>query len=107
MFTRLIEARAKTGKAKEFSTTLNDKVLPILRKQPGFVDEITLVSNNEPERIVALSFWQSEADADRYQREQFPRINELLGNVLETEPTVETFNVDTSTTHNIARGKAA
>jgi heme-degrading monooxygenase HmoA len=107
MFTRVVEARTKTGKAKEFSTTLNDKVLPILQKQSGFVDEITLVSNTEPERILALSFWETEADANRYHQEQFPRINELLSNVLETTPTVKTFTVDTSTTHKIARGKAA
>lgn len=107
MFTRVVEAQCKTGKAKEFSTTLNEKVLPILSKQPGFVDEITLVSTTEPDRILALSFWRSESDAERYHQEQFPRITELLSNVIETTPTVETFNVDTSTTHKIARGKAA
>ncbi len=107
MFTRVVEARTKAGKAKEFSSTLNEKVLPILHRQPGFVDEITLVSDSEPERILALSFWQTEADAHRYDQEQFPRITEMLSHVLEGEPTVETFNVDTSTTHKIARGKAA
>ncbi len=107
MFTRVVEIRTRTGKSKEFSTTLNEKVLPILRKQPGFVDEITLVSNNEPDRILALSFWQSEEQAERYHNETFPRITELLENVLENEPQVETYNVDTSTTHKIALGKAA
>ena len=107
MFTRVVEIRTRTGKSKEFSTTLNEKVLPILRKQPGFVDEITLVSNAEPERFLALSFWQSEEQAERYHHEQFPRITELLENLLENEPQVQTFNVDTSTTHKIARGKAA
>jgi len=56
MFTRVVEIHTKTGKAKEFSTTLKEKVLPILKKQSGFVDEITLISNKEPERILALSF---------------------------------------------------
>ncbi len=107
MFTRVVEVRTRTGKSKEFSTTLNEKVLPILKRQPGFVDEITLLSSTDPDRILALSFWQTEADADRYNREQFPKITELLNNILETDPQVETFNVDTSTTHRIARGKAA
>ncbi len=107
MFTRVVELRTRAGKSKEFSTTLNEKVLPILRKQPGFVDEITLVSNREPERILALSFWQNEEQAERYHHEQFPHITEILNNDLENEPQVETFNVDTSTTHKIARGKAA
>jgi heme-degrading monooxygenase HmoA len=107
MFTRVVEIRTRTGKSKEFSTTLNEKVLPVLRKQPGFVDEITLISNTEPDRILALSFWQSEEQAEHYHNEQFPRITEMLENVLESDPQVETFNVDTSTTHKIARGKAA
>lgn len=107
MFTRVVEMRTKTGRAKDFSTTLSDKVLPILKKQHGFIDEITLVSNKDPDRILALSFWQSEGDATRYHNEQYPTVTELVAPLLETTPMVETFNVDTSTTHRIARGKAA
>ena len=107
MFTRVVEMRTKTGKAKDFTTALNEKVLPILKKQPGFMDEITLVSNTDPERVLALSFWQSEADATRYHTEQYPTITNILNPLIETNPTVATFNVDTSTIHKIAAGKAA
>lgn len=107
MFTRVVEARTKTGKTKEFSTTLSEKVLPILKKQRGFIDEITLVSTSDPERVLALSFWQTEADAMRYNAEQYPSITDILKPVLETMPQVETFEVDTSTTHKITKGKAA
>ncbi|MGI9103198.1 MAG: antibiotic biosynthesis monooxygenase family protein [Terriglobales bacterium] len=107
MFTRVVEIRTKQGKSRDFSNTLNEKVLPILRKQQGFVDEITLVSNTEPDRILALSFWKSEADAERYHREQFPTVTQVVSPLLETTPTVQLFNVDTSTTHHIAQGKAA
>jgi heme-degrading monooxygenase HmoA len=107
MFTRVVELRTKTGKTKELSTTMNEKVVPILRKQPGFIDEITLISTLDPERILALSFWQDEADATRYNTEQYPMITDMLGSLLETTPTVQTFNVDLSTTHKISKGKAA
>lgn len=107
MFTRVVHIQTKTGKARELSTTLNDKVMPILKKQPGFVDEITLVSTTDPDRVLALSFWESEANAQRYNDEQFPRINDIVLPLLETAPEVETFNVDFSTTHKITRGKAA
>jgi heme-degrading monooxygenase HmoA len=107
MFTRVVEVQTKPGKARELSTTLNDKVLPILKKQPGFVDEITLVSNTDPDRILALSFWNSELDAQRYHNEQFTKINDLVKPVVETGPTVETFEVDISTIHKISKGKAA
>jgi quinol monooxygenase YgiN len=107
MFTRVVEIRTKSGKARDFSTTLNEKVLPILRNQQGFLDEIVLISNTEPERILALSFWQREEDAERYHREQFPTITQMVQPLLETTPMVQQFNVDTSTTHHIVKGKAA
>ena len=107
MFTRVVEIRTKAGKARDFSTALNEKVLPILRNQSGFIDEITLVSTTEPERILALSFWQSETDADRYNRDQFPNVTQIINPLVESTPKVQTFNVDTSTTHHIAKGKAA
>jgi hypothetical protein len=37
MFTRVIEITSKSGKALELCNTIDDKVLPILRKQAGFV----------------------------------------------------------------------
>ncbi len=107
MFTRVVEIRAKTGKTKDLSTTMHEKVLPMLRRQPGFIDEITLISTADPDRVLALSFWQSEADANRYNAETYPSITDMVGSVLETTPTVETFNVDLSTTHKISKGKAA
>ena len=107
MFTRVVEIRTKLGKTRDFSVTLNEKVLPILKKQPGFVDEITMISSTEPDRVLALSFWQSEADAERYNREQFQNVTQILSPHMETPPTVETFDVDTSTTHHIVKGKAA
>ena len=107
MFTRIVEVTAKSGKAKELSNTINDKVLPILKKQTGFVDETVLVSDPEPNRVLALSFWNTREDAELYQQEQYPAIHEMVRHLLETEPLVRTFNVDSSTTHNIAAGKAA
>ena len=35
MFTRIVEITAKQGKTKEVAATIQEKVLPILKKQPG------------------------------------------------------------------------
>jgi heme-degrading monooxygenase HmoA len=107
MFTRIVEVTAKSGKAKELSNTINDKVLPILKKQAGFVDETVLVSDPDPNRVLAISFWNTREDAERYQEEQYPAIHEMIGHLLETEPLVRTFNVASSTTHKITASKAA
>ena len=107
MFTRVVELKAKSGKARELAQTINDKALPILKKQDGFVDEIVLVSDTEPDRILALSFWKRQQDADLYNKDQYPKVNELIAHLVERAPVVKTFNVDTSTTHKIVAGKAA
>ena len=107
MFTRLVELRAKFGKARELSNVLNEKVVPILQNQPGFVDEIVLVSATEPDRVLGLSFWHAEADAERYNREHFKRVSDILSPLIEGAPKVQTFNVDTALSHGIAKGKAA
>jgi quinol monooxygenase YgiN len=107
MFTRIVEITAKQGKTKELADTIRGKVLPSLKKQPGFVDEIVLVSTSEANRILGMSFWKSPEDAELYRLDQYPEVQELLRPLLETTPKVNTFDVDTSTAHKIALEKAA
>jgi heme-degrading monooxygenase HmoA len=107
MFTRIVEMTTKNGKARELSRTINDKVLSLLRNQPGFVDEIMLVSDQNPDRLVALSFWETKEEAEIYNRETFPKVNEIIRGQIEGPPKVQTFNVEDSTVHNISAGKAA
>lgn len=107
MFTRVVEVTTKNGKAKEVCKTIQEKALPILKSQNGFVDEITLVSTSNPNSVLALSFWKTREDAQQYHNQQFSNVTNLIRSHLEGEPKVETFDVDTSTTHRIAAGKAA
>ena len=107
MYTRVVEFNTKPGKARELCETINDKAVPILKKQAGFVDETVLASDTESNRVLGLSFWNSKQDAERYHREQFPKIHEMLKHLLESEPVIRTFDVQSSTTHKIVAGKAA
>jgi len=107
MFTRVVELTSKSGKAKELANTINEKVVPILKKQRGFVDETVLVSDTEPTRVLGLSFWNNKEDAERYHQEQYPKIHEMMKHLLETEPNIRTFDVHSSTTYRIVAGKAA
>jgi heme-degrading monooxygenase HmoA len=107
MFTRVVEMTSKSGKSQELADTINEKAVPILKKQRGFVDEIVLVSHGQPDRVLALSFWNTGEDAEQYQREQYQKIHDMLRHLFEAEPEIRTFDVHTSTTHRIAAGKAA
>ena len=82
-------------------------MLPLLENEPGFIDEILLVSAVEPEQILALSFWNTQQDAERFSHEHYPQINELISRLVDGAPVSRTFNVDAFTSHNIIAGKSA
>jgi hypothetical protein len=107
MFTRVVELRAKPGEARELTKIISNKVLPILQRQTGFVDEIVLVSDIESDHLLALSFWKSRQDAERYSQEQYPKVNEIISHLIDSAPVIKTFNVDMSFRHKIAANKAA
>jgi heme-degrading monooxygenase HmoA len=107
MFARIVDFVSRPGKTRTLSETIQNKLLPIFRVQPGFVDEIVLESDVEPSRILTLSFWKTREQAERYNQETYPAVKEVLLASLETDPGVRTFNVASSTTHNIAAGRAA
>jgi len=107
MFTRVVELTSKSGKTRELCNTIDDKVLPILKRQTGFVDEIVIVSDAEPDHVLALSFWNTREDARRYEREQFETVQKTIQHLMEAAPVVRTFNVHTSTAHKLAAEKAA
>ena len=107
MFTRIVECQVKPNKRDELKDRLRSEVLPLLQKQPGFVDLIGLVSENDPDKIVSISFWNNKQDAERHHRENYSLIVDLLKPCLGSEPRIENFNVDTSTSYRIAAGRAA
>jgi heme-degrading monooxygenase HmoA len=107
MYTRVVELTSKSGKARELCNTIDDKVLPILKRQAGFVDEAVMASDTESNRVLAVSFWHEREDAQRYEREQFDTVQKTVQHLLETAPVVRTFDVHTSTAHRVAADKAA
>jgi quinol monooxygenase YgiN len=107
MYTRVVEINCKPGRSKELTDTIHEKVVSVLKKQRGFVDETILVSDTDPNRVLGLSYWNSKEEAERYHQEQYPKVREMLQPLLEGEPVIQTFDVHTSTPHRIAAGKAA
>jgi hypothetical protein len=105
MFVRVVEVKTKPGKAKEVCSTLHEKILSTLKAKAGFVDEIVLVS--DADGILALSFWKTKEDAERYSREEYTKVSDLIQHLVHSKPTVHAFDVETSTCHKISKGVAA
>ena len=107
MFTRVVECQAKTGMSEEAVKKVRLEVLPILLKQPGFVDLIALRASDDQQRVVCLSFWDTKESAERYHRGHYESVVQTLKSVLETKPMQETLRVEISTAHHIAANRAA
>ncbi len=101
MFARHVSIKLKANSAPEFNRLIENEILPLLRKQKGFRDEMTLVA---PERSLALaiSLWDTKGDAEAYNRAGYPEVLKGLSKVVEGTPNVETFEVANSTFHKVA-----
>jgi hypothetical protein len=101
VYARNVSIRLRPGSAVEFTQTLEDEVIPLLRKQKGFQDEVTFVSPGGLE-AVAISFWDGEASATSYDHAIYPEVQKALMKVLAGPPQIRGYVVSNSTFHNIA-----
>ena len=104
MFSRMLSMTLKPNAGQEFTNVLTTTVLPILRAQPGFRDEMLFVESGGPE-VVALSIWNSKEDADKYSRAAYPDVLSALSHLLEGPPRVESYVLAFSTTHGLSLGQ--
>jgi hypothetical protein len=101
MFARSVSIRLKPNSVAEFTRLIEHEALPLLRKQKGFQDEITLVAQGGAD-AVAISLWHQKENADAYSRDAYPGLLKSLGKVVEGTPQVHTYEVASSTFHKIA-----
>jgi hypothetical protein len=101
MFARSVSFRLKPGRSAEFTQLFDKDIIPVLRKQKGFQDEIALVTPGGAD-AVGLSMWARKEDADTYARSGYPGVLKALEPVLDGTPQVHTYDVSNSTFHKIA-----
>ena len=106
MFARNVSMHLKPNSVAEFTRTLESEIIPLLRKQKGFQDEITFVAPGGLE-AVGISLWDQKENADAYNRGSYPQAQKSLAKVVEGTPQIQTYEVSNSTFHKIAARVAA
>jgi heme-degrading monooxygenase HmoA len=101
MFARNVRMQLKPNSTVQFTQTLEREVLPVLRKQEGFQDEVAFIVPGGTEAF-AISFWQSKENAEAYNRSAYPEELKALGKLVEGTPQLQTYEVSNSTFHKIA-----
>ena len=91
MFARNAHFRVKSlNMAADFTKVLENEVIPLLRKQPGFKGEITLSNPGNLERI-SISLWENRSNAEAYQADIYPQVVKMLAKVIDGTPKIRTF----------------
>src|SRR5262245_29381321 len=101
MFARSVSMHLKPNTLTDFNRTLENDVLPLLRKQKGFQDELVLVAPNAAQ-AVGISLWDNKENAEAYQKDTYPEVQRLLSRVIEGTAQVKTYEVPLATFHKVA-----
>ena len=101
MFARNVSLNLKPNTLTEFMKTMENEILPVLRKQKGFQDEITLSVPGGRE-VVVISFWDQKENAQAYSSSGYPAVLRVLERFLDGTPHVRTFDVVGSTLQKVA-----
>ena len=87
-FARNVHFQIKSGKETEFTKLFEKEVVPMLRKQNGFEEEVTLVN---PKGAHFISLWDNRKNAETYETMTYPQVLAKLNVYLEGAPKVETY----------------
>jgi hypothetical protein len=106
MFARRVYMHLKANSVAEFTQRLEKEVIPLLRKQKGFQDEISFVGHGGTEAF-GISLWDKAENAEAYNRGTYPEVTKILASVVDGAAQVENFEVANSTFHKVAAAVTA
>ena len=100
MFERNVSFHLKSNMLSDYTRTFENDVLPLLRKQKGFKDEITFAGPGGVD-VTAISLWENKTDAEAYNTNAYPQVLKTMASFIEGTPKVQTSDVVTSTLHKL------
>jgi quinol monooxygenase YgiN len=108
MFARVAEVTAKPGQASNVSQATRERLIPMLKQQPGFIDTLGLNSDTDSNHFVGITLWKSKEEAEKaLASPQGQQFLQFIKPLLQSEPVFRTFNVETSTMHNLGITRSA
>jgi heme-degrading monooxygenase HmoA len=91
MYARIVDCKLQPERRQDFNTTLRDSILPTVKNQPGFVELIGLMSDEQGNHALAVTFWKTKEDADRFYLQAAP-MRDYLSTLTAEPPHVEHFH---------------
>ena len=78
------------GKKVEFTKLFNDKVLPLLRSQDGFKNEIMMINDDH---VIGVSVWSGSDSLQKYATVTYPKVEQILSSLMSGKPQIENFEL--------------
>jgi heme-degrading monooxygenase HmoA len=101
MYARQVTMQLKPNIRADYTKKLESEIIPMLRKQKGFQDEISFSSPTD-RRAFAVSLWDTKESAEAYNKGSYAEVTKLLSSLVDGTPEVRTYEVSNSTFHKIA-----
>src|SRR5258705_12216836 len=103
MYTRNVRIKLRANSATEFRLLLKERIIPLLRTQKGFQDQITLVTSQRNE-AVAIIVWDNDENTAAYHHVAYLDFLRTLSTVTDSDPLVESFELIDATSEGALPG---
>ena len=106
MFARTVAVRLRPNCLNQFKQILDEEIIPILQKQPGFKDLITFALEGGTD-VTAISLWETREDAELYHTASYAQVMKTLESLLDGNPKLRIADIVSSTFHRVTDRAAA
>jgi quinol monooxygenase YgiN len=107
MFARILEFIPKMEKKEEFVRVIKNEVLPILRKQTGFLEFLPFFPENTTEKVRIVTLWTEKKHFELYEKEWYPKVEAIVKPYLMTTPTSQFCTLETTLCEHFEKAVAA
>jgi hypothetical protein len=96
MFARILEFVPKMEKKEEFVRVIKNEVMPILRKQTGFLEVLHFFPEITTEKARFVTLWTEKKHFERYEKEWYPKVEAIVKPYLMTPPMSQFCTLETT-----------
>lgn len=107
MFARIVEFIPRMEMKEEMVKKIRKEILPILKKEHGFLEILPLFPEVKTEKVIGITLWAEKRDAERYERETYPKVDAILKPYLLGAVTFRYFEVETTLCEHFVEALAA
>jgi quinol monooxygenase YgiN len=97
----------RPSRKEEFITVVKNEILPILKKQTGFLEILPFFPETMTDKVLFFSLWTEKQYFERYRKDWFPKVEEIVRPYLTTPMTYKLYTLETKLCKHFEKAMAA